>query len=114
MRKILIIDENSVFRLLLADFLSFQGFNVMTAESGQDGLDIAQKHHPDMVFCDVDMPGMTGFEILDRIRSDQQTANISFFFLTAEPKIEKQVWRRANGFLKKPIDFDELNQILVT
>ncbi|MEB3357719.1 MAG: response regulator [Synechococcales bacterium] len=114
MKTVLIIDDNEAFRCLLAEFFSHRGFCPIAAESGGEGFEKAQAHRPDIIFCDVNMPEKNGFEVLKLIRHNEQTAKIPFFLMTAEPHMNNQQQAEADGLIKKPIDLDELNEILVS
>ena len=72
MQRILVIDDDPAVTSLLKRGLSYEGFAVDTAASGAEGLTIARERPSDLVILDVMMPGLNGFEVLPRIRHDQQ------------------------------------------
>jgi DNA-binding response OmpR family regulator len=109
--KVLIIDDE---QLLLEDMeliLEFEGFDPITAENGRIGVQMAQKHMPDVILCDIAMPQMDGFQVVRELRKQPQTATIPFIFLSAlasETDIESGLGTGANGYLVKPIDAGDL------
>jgi len=111
MRKILLIDDDLFVRETTAEMLKTRGFEVFVAEEGISGIDKARKISPDVIICDILMPGMNGFEVLNTLREDPETATIPFIFLTI--KTESIDMRRgmrlgADDYLTKPVDMNEL------
>jgi signal transduction histidine kinase len=83
MTKILIIEDNASIRENILEMLIQQGFEVFEAENGQIGLELALKHLPDLILCDVIMPELDGYGVLEKLRQNSETATIPFIFLTA-------------------------------
>lgn len=111
MIKILVIEDEELIRISTMDLLIAEGFEVLNAENGKIGVQIAREHHPDLIICDVLMPELDGHGVLKTLRQDQKTATIPFIFLTA--LADKVEWRRgmelgADDYLTKPFTFDEL------
>lgn len=115
MKRILIIDDEAELRDEITTILKFEGFEVLAASDGINGIQIANDMLPDLIICDVSMPGLNGFELLDTLQQDSQTAFIPFIFLTAFADYENQ--RRgmalgADDYLSKPfLRQDLLNAI---
>ena len=84
MSTLLLIEDHAPLRLNLEEILAFEGFQILTADNGLTGLDLARKQHPDIILCDIMLPGMDGLEILARLRGDNFTRGIPFIFLTAK------------------------------
>jgi two-component system, OmpR family, alkaline phosphatase synthesis response regulator PhoP len=111
MKTILIIEDELTVRESLIDLLEIEGFKAIAAENGKVGLRLAQEHNPDLVLCDISMPEMDGFGVLQRLREHPDTGAMPFIFLTARTtKIE---FRRgmelgADDYLFKPFTVDEL------
>lgn len=84
MSIILAIDDNTVFLESLIDFLEVNGFPAIDAENGFLGLQLAKDKKPDLIICNVKMPGLNGYEVLKALRQDPVTKKIPFIFLTAE------------------------------
>jgi two-component system, OmpR family, alkaline phosphatase synthesis response regulator PhoP len=111
MKTILIIEDELTVRESLIEILELEGFRAIAAENGKVGLRLAQEHNPDLVLCDIAMPEMDGFGVLQRLREAPDTGAMPFIFLTARTtKIE---FRRgmelgADDYLFKPFTMDEL------
>lgn len=84
MPKILAIDDDGLFLEMLFDVLEINGFQAITAQTGRLGLALAQEQNPDLIICDIRMPGLNGYDVLMALRQDPATATIPFIFLTAE------------------------------
>lgn len=111
MKKILIIEDEPQTRLNLATVLSMEGFAPITAENGRIGVESARRESPALILCDVMMPELDGYGVLNALRDDPATASIPFLFLTA--KGEKTDLRLgmnsgADDYLTKPIDIADL------
>jgi len=115
MTSILIIDDEAELRDEIKAILTFEGFDVLDAPDGISGVQIANDQLPDLIICDVSMPNLNGFEVLETLQQDSQTAFIPFIFLTAFADYENQ--RRgmalgADDYLSKPfLRQDLLNAI---
>jgi CheY-like chemotaxis protein len=111
-RILLIEDEDSV-REMLADELAVQGHTVIEASSGEEGLRKFLELEPDVVICDRAMPGMSGYDVLARIRgAHPQFIDTPFIFLTAlaDPRDRAAVDHlKPSAYLAKPINFTVLN-----
>ncbi len=115
MKTILVIDDNEMYRFVLATWLEDHGFHPITAEGGFEGMQLAQSHRPDLIFCDVNMPFVNGLEVLHAIRSDPKTAGIPFYFLTSELDFALHAEHLgASGLLNKGVDPETLLQLLKT
>ncbi|MBK9246685.1 MAG: response regulator [Ignavibacteria bacterium] len=111
MKKILIIEDEPYIREGTALLLEDQGFNPITAEDGSIGIQMAFLHKPDLIICDVMMPNVDGYGVINKLRQDPETAHIPFIFLTA--KIDRTSTRMgmnlgADDYLTKPFTLDEL------
>ena len=84
MNKILIIEDQPQMRRKLAMILEREHFQVATAPNGLIGLDLARTDPPDLVICDIMMPELDGYEVLEALRADKATATTPFIFLTAK------------------------------
>jgi two-component system, sensor histidine kinase and response regulator len=114
MKKILVIEDDPEVRDNIADILELTDdytFEVVTAENGQAGLSRATEVQPDLIICDVMMPGLNGYEVLNALRKQDDTSNIPLIFLTA--KVERDDQRAgmelgADDYLTKPFTAREL------
>jgi CheY-like chemotaxis protein len=104
---ILVIDDEKNVCNLFVEILRIEGFNAVGATSGQAGLKMAQSLKPDLVLCDVMMPFMHGYEVLERLRQDPQTNAIPFIFLTAldtAADFRQGMNFGADDYLTKPVN----------
>ncbi len=114
MARILLIEDEPQVREMLLDDLTERGHKVIEAANGVDGLQMMITGEPDLVLCDRAMPGMSGYEVLERIRGAYpQFADIPFVFLTAlsDPRDRLAVDHlKPSGYINKPVDFNMLSQ----
>lgn len=82
--KILVIEDTVEIRDNLQDFLEAEDFQVMVAENGRDGVNLARKNKFDLILCDVMMPELDGYGVITELRQVPETADIPFIFLTAK------------------------------
>lgn len=111
MSRILVIDDEASIRELIAAALQIEGFEMLQAEDGLRGIDIARKSSPDLIICDILMPNLDGYGTLKVLREDPSTATIPFVFLTGN--MERRTMRHgmdlgADDFLTKPFTIPEL------
>lgn len=111
MKKILLIEDNTEVRENTSEIISLANYNVLTAENGKVGVELAQKEKPDLIICDIMMPELDGYGVLHILSKKPETAGIPFIFLTA--KTEKNDVRKgmnlgADDYLTKPFDDTEL------
>lgn len=108
---ILIVDDERDILDLIEYNLKKEGFDVLTAEDGEEGIKIAKQHIPDLVLLDIMMPKMDGMEVCDQLRLDPKMKHIPIIFLTArsDEKTEvKSLDKGADDFLTKPISTAKL------
>lgn len=111
MKKILVIEDEEFVRENIVELLDVEGFEVIGAENGHIGLDVAKVLVPDLILCDVMMPELDGFGVLAQLRQDSKMAAIPFIFLTA--KAAKSDFRQgmelgADDYITKPFTRAEL------
>ena len=109
--KILVVEDNVNVRENILDLLDAENFYAIEANNGRMGLELANKEVPDLIICDVMMPELDGYDVLDRLRQHPLTATIPFIFLTA--KSSKNDFRQgmrlgADDYLTKPFTRNEL------
>ena len=111
---ILVVEDERDLVALLQDELSMQGYKVVAAENGSEGLELLQVHEPDLIICDRMMPSMSGSELLARIRGVfPQYRDVPFIFLTAlndQRDRDEVVDLKPYAYLGKPVDFDQLQK----
>jgi DNA-binding NarL/FixJ family response regulator len=106
MKKILIIEDEPEMRRNIATVLRFEKYEALVAENGRTGLELAREAKPDLILCDVMMPQLDGYGVLQALREDAELSLIPFIFLTA--KGEKEDLRSgmnlgADDYLTKPV-----------
>ncbi|HEY9636488.1 MAG TPA: EAL domain-containing protein [Coleofasciculaceae cyanobacterium] len=111
MKKILVIEDEDFVRENIVELLDAEGFEVISAENGHDGVDLAKAMVPDLILCDVMMPILDGYGVLTALRQESSTAAVPFIFLTA--KAAKADFRQgmelgADDYLTKPFTRAEL------
>ncbi|MGB2925690.1 MAG: EAL domain-containing protein [Limnothrix sp.] len=111
MTTILVIEDDDIVRKLIRKILRQEGYEVLEAGDGQAGSELALSNRPDLIICDVMMPKMNGYQVLEKLQGDRQTETIPFIFLTA--KSEKRDMRQgmqlgADDYLTKPFTKNEL------
>ncbi|MDL5047253.1 response regulator [Oscillatoria amoena NRMC-F 0135] len=111
MQKILVIEDEFEIRENITELLHAQNFQVIAVENGIKGVTAAQTHIPDLIICDISMPELDGYRVLEALRHEPITASIPFIFLTAF--VEKSNTRKgmelgADDYLTKPCTPGEL------
>ena len=104
---ILVIDDEPDFVVFVASILEDHGARVVTAYDGEEGLDRARVEKPDLITLDVTMPGMTGSEVFEILRTEPELKEIPVCIMTGQPELRKYIYERAvlppEGYLDKPI-----------
>lgn len=112
MSKILCIEDEADFREDIVRILQDEGYETLEASNGKEGLEVISGQHPDLVLCDINMPVMSGFEILKKLKSEGAAeSTIPFVFLTAMGQKKDMlhgIELCADDYMVKPIDFDVL------
>ncbi len=109
--RILVVDDEPEIVALVAYHLAKAGYRVSTAASGQDALELARRERPSLVVLDLMLPGMSGFDVLEQLRSDDSTRDIAVLMLTArreEPDRIRGLSLGADDYLTKPFSPAEL------
>lgn len=110
-KRLLLIDDDPNLILLVKDYLEFRGYEVITAENGQEALEVLQKETPDMIICDVMMPQMDGYSLVEHVRQDARTSWIPVLFLSAKGQSQDKVKGLNTGadvYMVKPFEPEEL------
>ncbi|MBC7552531.1 MAG: response regulator [Taibaiella sp.] len=111
MKTILVIEDNLDIRENVAEILELSGYAVLEAANGKEGVEAAQKNIPDLIICDIMMPGVDGYGVLHILHKEPATQNIPFIFLTS--KSERSDFRAAmemgaDDYITKPFAGNEL------
>ena len=109
---VLVVDDDATVRDLMRRFLAREGFDVVTAKDGEEGLRLARELGPSVMTLDVIMPGLDGWDVLQRLQEDPELAKIPVIMLTILDEVNKGYALGATDYVTKPIDRDRLRAIL--
>ena len=111
MAKILIVEDNEMNRDMLSRRLERKGFEVVMAEDGQKGVDMAKSENPELILMDLGLPVIDGWEATNQIKNDDKTKDIPIIVLTAHAMSgdrEKALEAGADEYDTKPVEFKRL------
>jgi two-component system, sensor histidine kinase and response regulator len=109
--KILVIEDELNVRENLVELLEAEDFEVFSAKNGFEGISLAQEHRPELILCDITMPELDGYDVLNNLRQDPEIAITPFIFLTAKAaadEIRQGMNLGADDYLTKPFSRQEL------
>lgn len=112
-KRILVVEDNEKNMKLFRDVLQAKGYDALEATSGEEAVELATEHVPDLILMDVQLPGIDGVEALGRIRADERTAAIPVVALTAQAMSgdrERFLESGFDGYISKPVDVLEFIQ----
>ena len=115
-KRILVVDDTKDILLVVARRLQSWGYEALTAESGEEGLRVAQEQRPDLVLLDIMMPKMKGRDVCAQLKADPRTADIPVIFLTAlglADHIKAGMDLGADDYIVKPFEPAELKERIV-
>ncbi|TVQ43605.1 MAG: DNA-binding response regulator [Gloeocapsa sp. DLM2.Bin57] len=110
-KKLLLIDDDPNLILLVKDYLEFRGYHVISAENGRQALDILATEIPDMIICDVMMPEVDGYSLVQKIRENSEINAIPIMLLSAKGQSQDRVKGLnigADVYMVKPFEPEEL------
>jgi twitching motility two-component system response regulator PilH len=108
--SVLIVDDSSTIRFVMSKMLWESGYKVVEATNGREGIDMALEHSPDLIFMDVVMPGINGFQATRMLRKHNNTQNIPIIIISGNKQAVEQFWAGkigANDYMEKPFDRGE-------
>ncbi|MEC4886297.1 MAG: response regulator [Scytonema sp. PMC 1070.18] len=116
MKKILVIEDDESIKNIILEILEAEGFKVLSAINGLMGIELAKTQLPNLIICDIMMPNLNGYGVLNALQLEKKTSLIPFIFLTA--KVEKSDIRLgmnsgADDYLTKPFTRDELLEAVI-
>jgi DNA-binding response OmpR family regulator len=117
MKKILIIEDDTVLRENTAEFIQGENFEVFVAKDGLEGVQQTLQHLPDLILCDISMPNMDGFDFYKTIKQIRATSTIPLVFFSARTEnedIRAGMQLGADDYIIKPFDFFELLKVIRT
>ncbi|MEM9923993.1 MAG: response regulator transcription factor [Cyanobacteria bacterium P01_D01_bin.50] len=109
--KILVVDDDLGTRLSIGDYLELSGYKVLTANDGEEGLRMVNKHHPDLIVTDIIMPHVNGYELVRRVRQQARFRLLPVILLTARTQTQERILGYQSGcdlYLPKPFELEEL------
>lgn len=107
MAKVLIIDDSQAHLYSLQKMVETEGHQVVTAEGGESGLELAKQETPDLILLDIVMPDLNGFQVSRRLKRDADTKNIPVIFVTTKSQETDKIWgmrQGAKAYITKPVD----------
>jgi twitching motility two-component system response regulator PilH len=110
-KKILIVDDSPTDRQYVIETLKGKGFQIVTAENGEDAITKAKAELPDLILMDVVMPGLNGYQATRQITRDDATKHIPVIMCTSKGADTDKIWgmrQGANDYLVKPVDSQAL------
>ncbi len=109
--KILVVDDSPTERHVLVDLLTRNGYQVLTAESGEEGIEKARSEQPDLVLMDVVMPGLNGYQATRTLTRDDATKHIPIIVCTSKGQETDKIWglrQGAQDYMLNPNNHEEL------
>jgi twitching motility two-component system response regulator PilH len=110
-RKILVVDDSPTERYVLNELLTSNGFQVITAENGEEGVAKARSELPDLILMDVVMPGLNGYQATRTLTRDPATRSIPVIVCTTKGQETDRIWglrQGAHDYMVKPVNGQEL------
>lgn len=114
-RKVLLIEDDQDLRETTVELLKDEGFEALAAENGAQGIQMALLHIPDVIVCDINMPGLSGYEVYNMLHQVNTTSVIPFIFLSAKStrdEILAGLHLGADDYITKPFEFDDLVAVI--
>lgn len=112
---ILLIEDDIDLKETITEFLHGEGFDIIPAENGSLGIQKAIQTRPDVIICDITMPGISGYEVFNMLRQINTTSVIPFIFLSAKASKEDillGLHLGADDYIPKPFEFSELVRVV--
>ena len=117
MKRVLVVDDSATETHQLSSMLSKHGYEVVSAETGEAGVALADKECPDLVLMDIVMPGINGFQATRQLHRNPRTSDITVIMVTTKNQDSDREWSRkqgARGYLVKPVPERELINTIET
>src|SRR5690606_19237694 len=111
MKNILLIEDDAILRENTSELLELSNYNVLTAPNGKIGLEMARNTLPDIIICDIMMPELDGYGVLEGLAGNEKTKHIPFIFLSAKTErkdVRKGMDLGADDYITKPFEEEEL------
>lgn len=111
MKRILVVDDSPTEVHVLKAILQKNGYTVISATNGEEGIDVAKSEQPDLILMDVVMPGLNGFQATRQLSQDEKTASIPVIVVTTKDQETDKVWALRQGakdYMVKPVKEKDL------
>ncbi len=111
MATILLVEDSPTEAYVIADILARHGYQTLTAATGEEGINMARNHKPDLILMDVVMPGLNGFQTTRKLAKDEQTAHIPVIVVSSKDQDTDRIWairQGARDYIVKPVKEDLL------
>ncbi len=110
-KTVLVVDDSPTERHVLVELLTRNGYQVITAENGEEGVEKAKKELPDLILMDVVMPGLKGYQATRTLTRDEATKHIPVIVCTSKGQETDRIWGLRQGaldYIVKPINGEDL------
>ena len=110
-KTILVVDDSPTERHVLSELLTQNGYQVITAENGEEGVEKAKSEQPDLILMDVVMPGLNGYQATRTLTRDETTKHIPIIVCTSKGQETDRIWGLRQGaldYIVKPVDAQDL------
>ena len=110
-KTVLVVDDSPTERHVLVELLSRNGYQVITAENGEEGIEKARRELPDLILMDVVMPGLNGYQATRTLTRDEATKHIPIIVCTSKGQETDRIWGLRQGaldYIVKPVNGDDL------
>ncbi|MEK7255188.1 MAG: response regulator [Bacteroidota bacterium] len=114
-KTILLIEDNPEILDNTIELLEMAGYDIIAAKNGEEGVNFAAEHQPNLIISDILMPRLDGYQVLRKVKDSIATASIPFVFLSASAQqvdIEKGKMSGADAYLVKPFSLEELKAVI--
>lgn len=111
MTRVLIVDDSPTETFVLKEMLEKHGYQVMVAETGEEGMRLAKELVPDVILMDIVMPGVNGFQATRKLSKDPATSSIPIVMISTKDQVTDRVWAKRQGaaeYITKPATEAEL------
>jgi len=111
MTRILIVDDSPTETHVLKSMLEKHGYQVSVAQTGEEGIKLAQQHTPDVILMDIVMPGVNGFQATRKLSKDPATSAIPIVMISTKDQDTDRIWAKRQGakdYITKPVTESEL------
>jgi two-component system, cell cycle response regulator DivK len=114
-KRVLVVEDNPLNMKLFSAMIAAEGYEVLEAKSGQDGLELAQRQRPDLIIMDIQLPGMSGLEVTQSLKADAATHDIPIIATTAFATRGDEEIIMASGcdaYMAKPIAISQFLELI--